>query len=261
MALRGFVKCNDGRLYHQTLCTDVLRAFEKKQERRDRTQAATEARRRAAEEREASSRQRDDQRNDIRNDHRNDDRNVHVTTSHRQDRTGQDYKKENNQSEIKTQPKPDTGPAGEPPKARAEPLHERYREVQARVEAIADNPKLLVFGRIDRWLKDGADPEADIYPTIERLKGRWRGGNLEFFDGAIADSIAARKKPLQAGAASSAERSAQHRTIAGPDDFTWELRLAAFRTKGTWNPLWGAKPDEPGCLAPKHLLAGKTDAA
>ena len=44
MALRGFVKCSDGRLYHAVLCEDVLRAARKKAERRGRTKAATEAR-------------------------------------------------------------------------------------------------------------------------------------------------------------------------------------------------------------------------
>lgn len=47
MAMRGFVLCSDGRLYHQVLCGDVLRAAKRKTERRERTRAATEARLRA----------------------------------------------------------------------------------------------------------------------------------------------------------------------------------------------------------------------
>jgi hypothetical protein len=47
MALRGFVKCSDGRLYHKVLCDDARRAAVKKAEYRERTRAATEARRRA----------------------------------------------------------------------------------------------------------------------------------------------------------------------------------------------------------------------
>ena len=47
MALRGFVKCSDGRLYHKVLCDDARRAAAKKAEYRERTRAATEARRRA----------------------------------------------------------------------------------------------------------------------------------------------------------------------------------------------------------------------
>src|SRR5260221_6547451 len=46
MALRGFVKCADGRLYHTVLAADAVRAWEAVQRRRARTQAATDARRR-----------------------------------------------------------------------------------------------------------------------------------------------------------------------------------------------------------------------
>lgn len=76
MALRGFVKCSDGRLYHAVLCEDVRRAAEQKRKRNERTKAATEARK--------------SQRNDNRHDDRNDQRNVerddaatlNVTRSH-----------------------------------------------------------------------------------------------------------------------------------------------------------------------------------
>jgi hypothetical protein len=44
MALRGFVLCRDGKLYHPVLCEDALRAAQKKAEFRARTTAATEAR-------------------------------------------------------------------------------------------------------------------------------------------------------------------------------------------------------------------------
>lgn len=44
MALRGFVKCSDGRLYNTTLCADVLRAAGAKKARHAQTKAATEAR-------------------------------------------------------------------------------------------------------------------------------------------------------------------------------------------------------------------------
>lgn len=45
VAMRGFVLCSDGRLYHRVLCDDALRAHARKQERRAQTLAATESRR------------------------------------------------------------------------------------------------------------------------------------------------------------------------------------------------------------------------
>lgn len=44
VALRGFILCSDGRLYHKTLCDDVRRAALAKAKRKERTKAATEAR-------------------------------------------------------------------------------------------------------------------------------------------------------------------------------------------------------------------------
>ncbi len=76
MALRGFVLCSDGRLYHKTLCEDVARAAEAKRKRAERTKAATDARKK----------ERGVERNVDRDVAQNDD----VTTSHRQDGTGQE---------------------------------------------------------------------------------------------------------------------------------------------------------------------------
>lgn len=70
VALRGFVLCSDGRLYHRVLCEDVKRAALKKAERRERTKAATEARNK--------------QRNVDRNGGGNGAPPGNVTTSHRQ---------------------------------------------------------------------------------------------------------------------------------------------------------------------------------
>lgn len=70
MALRGFIKCADGRLYHKVLCEDVARAAAAKAKRKDQTKAATDARR-----------QRNEQRNDSRNVERNDAADDNVTTN------------------------------------------------------------------------------------------------------------------------------------------------------------------------------------
>lgn len=79
MALRGFVLCSDGRLYHKTLSEDAKRAYGKKMERRTRTIAATEARKKLND----SARSQRDVDRDV-------DRDVahkgNVTTSQRQDR-------------------------------------------------------------------------------------------------------------------------------------------------------------------------------
>lgn len=83
VALRGFILCSDGRLYHKTLCEDVHRAAASKALRRERTKAATEARKN----------KRDEQRDVSDDDERDVEQSSNVTTSHRQDRTGQEEEK------------------------------------------------------------------------------------------------------------------------------------------------------------------------
>lgn len=66
-AMRGFIECSDGRLYHPLVCEKALEADEQRNKQRKRTQAATSARRNG---------QRDDDRNDSPKEERND---VHLT--------------------------------------------------------------------------------------------------------------------------------------------------------------------------------------
>lgn len=51
MALRGFIECSDGRLYHKVLCDDVMRAWAKKQERIEEQNAEADRKRREREDR------------------------------------------------------------------------------------------------------------------------------------------------------------------------------------------------------------------
>lgn len=68
-ALRGFVECSDGRLYHPVVAEKALESWQRKQSQRERTRLATEARQ-----------QRNVQRNEVRDvdrdDARNEQRNV-----------------------------------------------------------------------------------------------------------------------------------------------------------------------------------------
>lgn len=77
--------------------------------------------------------------------------------------------------------------------------HERLGEVGQHIETILNSPVPLVLAEVDQWLKGGADPDLDIYPTVERLKPKWSGPSLKYFTQAIADSVATRKTPLPPG--------------------------------------------------------------
>ncbi|MGU3661092.1 DUF1376 domain-containing protein [Methylobacterium fujisawaense] len=197
MALRGFVLCADGRYYHRVLCEDVLRASQKKEERRQRTLAASRARRardgdeptppsggkKLNENSETPHRndERNDHRNGARHDERNDDRHEHrhdvrhehrdddvtttVTRSHRQDRTGQ--KKEDSRPGQACEPVP-----GETPR-RAAPAtdwatRENFDRVEARCRAALPDrgPQDPQIGPMARLEADGYDLEAEILPAL-----------------------------------------------------------------------------------------------
>jgi len=76
-------------------------------------------------------------------------------------------------------------------------LHPQFAEVVEKLGALLNSPRLFVFGRVDVWLKAGADPELDIYPVCARLakNGRWSGSNLSYFDRAVMQSHADRTMP------------------------------------------------------------------
>lgn len=77
-ALRGFVECSDGRLYHATIAEKALEAWDAKAARRARTAAATAAREARLRAQHAQRDvERDDTRNVERDEPRNVDRNVH----------------------------------------------------------------------------------------------------------------------------------------------------------------------------------------
>lgn len=81
-ALRNWVKCSDGRLYHPVVAEKALTAWAEKQAQRTRTAAATAAReskRKAEQAARDGSRngQRDDERHGQRDEQRDDERDVH----------------------------------------------------------------------------------------------------------------------------------------------------------------------------------------
>lgn len=130
MALRGFVLCSDGRLHHKTLSGDARRAFGKKMDRRTRTQAATEARKK-------STISAENQRDVERNDERHVDHKPNVTTSQRQDRDRDRDKEEDRVSidrpvGVRSRPAraetPQPGAAHHPPKGTRWPAEQTVPE-------------------------------------------------------------------------------------------------------------------------------------
>lgn len=113
--------------------------------------------------------------------------------------------------------------------------HKRVRQIGdavLRLMGIApDDPHWTGdYGRIHQWLADGADPEADIYPTVTRLVAKLRGKlprSLAYFDAAIADARADRTRPMPTPSTTNqGARNGQKRPRLSPDEQTDADRAA-----------------------------------
>jgi len=172
MALRGFQKCSDGRLYHPLLAADAVRSHERRTKRREQTKAATQAR---------QGRQRHEERNDATNVQRNigpnEERNV--------DRNEVP-------SPVQSVPVQSVAAATPPDEVR------RRMDVGNRVLDLAGIDPVRwtgSFAIVGGWLEAGYDPEADIYPAIREVAARpgyKPPRSLGYFTSAIADARAKR---------------------------------------------------------------------
>lgn len=166
MALKGFVLCDDGRLYHPVVAEKALEAVEAKRVQRERTAAATAARAARRQQRDdANLNQRDEQHDVPRDEQRDVDRNVVQGTGTgtvREDGVG-------------------LAQAREP----LADLEVRLREAAGWEREPA--PKLAVTGEVQALIDSGADLDLDVLPIVRALapqcgsRTSWR-----FFIAAIA---------------------------------------------------------------------------
>ena len=287
VALRGFILCADGRLYHRTLCADVMRAAKSKEDRRLRTVAATKARlARADHDDEPPSggkklnginktaprdverhEERDEPRHDDRHDIRHEQRDGPQMSSSRGslrspiDRTG------HNSREI------DTGPACDPVPREAGPgrawaSRENFDRVERRCrEALPDGgPQDLRIGPIAKLEADGLDLEAEIVPNLLDVVAAAR---VPIRTWAILADRVAERVALQRQTRRSVGLAAVPAAPPSPDSLidlgspfgAWsEDGLALWIAKHRQHPpswpdnLLGPPPGHAGCRIPARLL-------
>ena len=210
VALRGFVHCSDGRLYHSTIAEMARDSWASKVAQRERTKAATEAREKRRKEREAAEKPRDEQR-DVQHEPttdvaRDEQRDVHQETG-----TGTGTGILDSDADDACAPDP----------------------IRVALDSIGawDDPNCRIHGaRVMDWIRQGANLDLDIVPTLKAVlsKARKRRDDpaflptsLNFFDQAVADAVAARTRPLPettTGGAHHAPASDRQRTRSQPYD-------------------------------------------
>ncbi len=174
MALRGFVLCSDGRLYHRILAADANRAWEALRKRHDRTRAATDARKKGRDDQrhdpldehidvgryDQSVSDRDDQRHDNRDDRQSDCHDDHRGVG----RDDQRYESPNHQrNEVPTVARDGTGRDGKEG-TRVEKSSAGGQRASVREEA----------GRpagVDRDLSD--DPVETVFAAVAKAAENW----------------------------------------------------------------------------------------
>lgn len=249
MALYGWSRCADGRLYHATVAEKVNEAWSRRQS--DHSMKAKW--------REKKARQRGSVSQDVPRDKQqmspgtnpNVPRDVPRENALKGEGEGKDRDREKESQQPSSLPAARPEPA--PPAGQAALRKEEIYQARQRVEQVLNSPTCLNLNRIDAWIEAGADLEKDIIPTLNRLKSKWSGTTLRYFDNAVMQARDERITPPEPS-----QQRAQNPTEQAPPrdpDAQWRGRLGVLAAGGVWpRDIWGPAPGEPGCNVPSHLL-------
>jgi hypothetical protein len=224
-AMRGFVECSDGRLYHPLVCEKAIEADEQRKKQRKRTEAASSARR-------------NDNRNDDRNDQRNDQRN---------DGRGEDRNGSRNEVQQtlpdSTLPKEDSRAA-----AKAQPCDsdafKRFKKVFPRRDGA--NPWKPAEKKFNALVKTGVDPELMIRAAGELAREEGARGNVgtKFIPQAI--TWLNQQRFHDCAVASFDE----------PQETDWDAICVSFKRTKVWSKhAPGNDPNSGSCQCPPEILA------
>ncbi len=233
-ALRGFVECSDGRLYHPVIAEKAIESGSKKRKQTSQTAAATEARKAAKAARDA---ERDEQRDDERNVDRSDsreaggrgaepDRNVYQgngTEGNGGDLKGSDSKTRVSFDEFwKAFPRRDVDEA-----------RERAEQAFAALLATGVDPKVITFGAMAYCAKCR---KQNTYAS-RYVKQAWRWLGEQDFSGAMQTEMEA-EKPVS------------------PAEVDWRGAVKRWLLNESNWPRWaGNAPGTPSCRCPPEVLA------
>ena len=249
MALRGFVKCMDGRLYHPTVCGKALDAWKARQAQRERTEAARAAReaKRAGSDRAAKS----DVTTSVTDT---------ATTSVTDTVTGSKGREGKGREEKKEPLTP--SPSSEPERAAAPPGPVRDKsdreKLAIRVAAAIGVPKIgdlppnlagNLMAEVDSMLAQNCDFVADIAPALaSRPDGKWPGNPRYWTKAALGNRDRRLANPAPAGHGKAANLHRSER----------DKRLRSWAKSRQWSATWGPQPGEPGCCLTETEIAGAT---
>jgi uncharacterized protein YdaU (DUF1376 family) len=249
MALRGFVECSDGRLYHRVLCEDVLNASRKRQAFRERTRNATEARR---------------QRNEERDAPRNDQRNVVVeanVTSVQGQGQFQGQKKEAFSLRSK-----DAGASLaqegsiEKPMSRSSRPRKHVYPADAFERWYADYPNKIGRGAAEKSFAKVRESDSVAFETLCAAVARYRKTKPVDREWCNPATWLNQARWTDEPASTFGPQAPSRDGYAAPIDFgngcsAPPETIRKVWSSGQWPSDWGARPDQPGCRIPPEAMA------
>lgn len=236
MALRGFFKCADGRLYHPTVAEKVADAWKARLDQRARTEAARAAK---------LAKQALSQTAQIVPDS---PVTTPVTTSVTETVTGSKGREGKGREDKKEalSPPPEPIPVRAP--SEREALAGRIAAAIG-VARLGDlDPSLCgpLLQEVESWLAQRCDWTADIAPALAKRANGAMPSTPGYWRKIAFDNRDRRgKNPAPAPASTPGKL---HTSEA-------EKRAAAWIRKGIWSDTWGPKEGEPGCCIPAEQWA------
>lgn len=204
--MHGWIRCNDGRLYHPVVAEKALESWQRKQAQRERGRRGNEVRwgRKSAEEGSPKELHGDRERIAEGSPPRS-----------RKDRKGQGQGQREGQGQAlpvgpptpsrpagRAEPRPaagrDAGQGDIKKSNRSDLVDPRYHEVgMAALRTAGLEHGTADYGEVAVWLARGADPDLDIYPTIIALTEKRRStgppSSLRYFSNAVLQAMEERK--------------------------------------------------------------------
>jgi len=229
VALKGFIACTDGRLYHPLIADLALVAAQKQRRNAERTRNATEARK---------------QRNGQRYDANKPDvtinqskRDVDVTNFNNNDLANDTSTKGKGEGKRKGKGEEERGAAATDEWA---VLEQKLRKAAGWERE--SHPNLSIVGPIVELIATGSSLELDILPVVKASASRANGRtSWKYFIPGIRDATKTRL-----GIRASA--------VAPAEEAQWLERLDFGRKNSLWGPTWGPMPGQSGCGVPPAML-------
>ncbi len=109
----------------------------------------------------------------------------------------------------------------------------------------------LIRGGLEDWREALAKAEASDFLCGRTQKSEKHAGWRFTIDAMLRETFFAR---VLEGVYDNREQAAV--TFKSPETLLWEARLRAYKPGSMWLGIWGPRPEDDGCEAPKAVLDG-----